>query len=518
MTVRAGTSKDYFKRLWGKHGRILLVALLFVFAFFRTAGLQRFLTHAPNTGDAVANVVGAYNLAYHGVISNSENAEENLAPTNYREPLPIFFLAAHIRLHPTLSSGHSVKTINEGKASGALKQHNLFWAFLVLVGVGLTCFTAIRPAAMALPSALIAMHGVQVIFLQSSGIIDMMVTEIQAAALLAWIAFALVRSMRSGRLLCFAASGLLIGFLALTKGIFCYVGPAFIAVLFIIRFIPRNIGSKRRTALCFGVMFLAMNLVVLPWMVRNWLKLGAFEVTQRSGVVMMIRAHMELMSDLEYKGAFWYCAPALLRRGEMDLFKDLHFSMKDLGEGGRLQRLNRSNDSAFAVRDLAAEKAGRPDAALSFYRAGRAERIRLENHYRELGAANPSHLADRDMRREAMRIFMADPWRHLRMSALFLWRGLWCMEAGPLPGWLLFLLNGLSFLALCGMAIGGIFRNHPLSLGLVLLPVGAIALMALTTHFIPRYASMLIPNMLMALVIVTAWGLIWLCRKLRRFF
>jgi hypothetical protein len=505
-------------RFLKKTGRALPIVLLLAIAFIKTAGLTRLITDAPSKDDALANVVAAYNLAYHGVISASENAEENLAPTNYREPLPIFFLAAHIRLQPALSSAHTVQTMNKRKASGKLKRHNLFWAFLLLAGVGLTCLAAAGPLAIALPSALLAMHLTHIVFLKNGGMMDLLTTEIQAAALLVWIAFALLYAGRSKRLAWFAASGLLIGSLALTKGIFYYVGLAFVAIVFLVHFISPKQWSRRRVVLCFGSMLLAMGMVVLPWMARNWLKLGAFEITQRSGVVMMVRAHKELMSDLERQGAFWYYAPALLQEGKLALYPGLHFSGEDLREEGRLQRLNRSDDSDFAARDIAAEKAGRPEAALSFYRAGRAERVRLENHYRRLGAANPAHLADVAMRRKAMRVFSVDPWRHLKMSVLFLWRGMWCMEQGPLTAGVIFWLNGLSFLAMSGMAVCAFFRNRLELAGAALLPAGAMAFMALTTHFLPRYSSMLIPNMLMSLVLACAWGAVGLVRELRRFF
>ncbi|HEU5464721.1 MAG TPA: hypothetical protein VFV82_11375 [Candidatus Binatia bacterium] len=58
---------------------------------------------------------------------------------------------------------------------------------------------------------------------------------------------------------------------------------------------------------------------------------------------------------------------------------------------------------------MEAEKAGRPDDAISFYRAARAERVRFTKFFAEQGVEHPSNRADAELQRQAISQIIADP-------------------------------------------------------------------------------------------------------------
>src|ERR1700686_3958804 len=91
----------------------------------------------------------------------------------------------------------------------------------------------------------------------------------------------------------------------------------------------------------------------------------------------------------------------------------LRFPPADLRRGGRLQHLNTAFDSDFAADDLAAERAGRPEQTLTYYRQARAGRTKNEAELE----------GDDILKQRAMALILAHPWRHLALTVPFLWRG-----------------------------------------------------------------------------------------------
>ncbi|HEU5464722.1 MAG TPA: hypothetical protein VFV82_11380 [Candidatus Binatia bacterium] len=164
--------------------RISLLAIIIPASVF-TALLNHRLTDAPNIDDASQNLRAAYNLAYNGIFSKDAELRR---PDNYREPLPVAALALYIKMDPRLSSGQSNISINRSSAVLAVKEHNLFWAFLCLVGLGAIVFASVRPPWLALIAVVAADTLTYVYFLKRDEIINRTLTEIQAAPLLVWFA------------------------------------------------------------------------------------------------------------------------------------------------------------------------------------------------------------------------------------------------------------------------------------------------------------------------------------------
>ena len=462
-----------------------------------TAFLNGRLTESPNAKDGYQNLSAAYYLAHHRVFSLSQN----LKPSNYREPLPILTLALYIRMHPDLY-GLSLKEINEGPAVVTVKQHNLLWAFLCMLGIGLLVLSAIKDRLIGTTAAVIAICLTYFLFLQRTEIINRTYTEIEAATLLVWFSFCLVRALQTRMPVWFVAAGILLGALSLTKAAFLYVGVGLIIAITVLYAVWRPLWPRWRALTLSALMAVSMAVIVLPWMVRNLIQFGSFEITQRGGTILMLRANYDKMNQDEYLGALYHFTRASFLKRRLGNY--LGFSERDLEAGGRLQRLNRSGSASFAASDLAAERAGRPEDAVSFYRAARAEQRRLTKHFAENGVDNPSHKADRELKRRALNMFLDKPLQHLKTSALFMWRGI------PKIG--NSLTTTLALMAVWLMALVGTLRRDAIMLGIALLPVGAFIFFSLTSHFSPRLSAPMIPHLVIALTVTAAWILLWLIR------
>jgi hypothetical protein len=207
-------------------------------------------------------------------------------------------LALYIKMDPRLSSGQSNISINRSSALLAVKEHNLFWAFLCLVGLGAIVFASVRPPWLALIAVVAADTLTYVYFLKRDEIINRTLTEIQAATLLVWFAFFLIRALETKKAAWFAAAGILLGGLALTKAAFLYVGIGLIAAIALAYGVwPPPQWRRLRVFALVGVMTASMAVVVLPWMVRNFVQFESFEISQRGGLALMFRAYYNKMNE-----------------------------------------------------------------------------------------------------------------------------------------------------------------------------------------------------------------------------
>jgi hypothetical protein len=215
------------------------------------------------------------------------------------------------------------------------------------------------------------------------------------------------------------------------------------------------------------VVILPFACIIAPWMYRNHVELGSFQLSQRAGVVLMYRALKDQMTLQEYVGSFYVWGPNSLQR---PLGGVLGISPADLRRGGRLQRLNTALDSDFAADDLAAERAGRPDQTLTYYRQARAERTKIEMELDRAGHPQAELEGDDILKKHAMTLIIEHPWRHLALTIPFLWRG-----------------ATIVFPVLVFALVIAV-RRRRYDLALFALPAfGLVVFFALFSHFIARY-------------------------------
>lgn len=228
-------------------------------------------------------------------------------------------------------------------------------------------------------------------------------------------------------------------------------------------------------------------------MLRNYVLLDAMDIVgEAAPVILMVRAEKNKMSWTEYSGSFYAWAPTeLLRHATGRLFG---FTERDLGRGGRLEKLNRSKKSEFYASDLEATRAGRPEDAVSYVKVAQAKRRQGKQKLMAQGYTPIE--AENALQRQAIGQIAGEPFKHVTMSIPFLWRG----AALVFPVLVLVLYYGLR----CGRS----------DLVVYVLPVlGLVLFYALVTHFHPRYSDPMVPGAIVGgLVVAHAVARQWLHR------
>lgn len=438
----------------------------------------------PIQGDAAQGLRMALSLERHDVMSL--RTLPPYEPTMYREPLPAVATAVMIALHDALRGARADDDYFAGAAARFIKLQNVFWMLLLCGGVFLS--VQFISGSKTWAAACVLLVNVQVP-LTLSGLryigLDTLETDLPAAALLMLGSGLLAKGMHQRNAWLLALAGTVFGTLALTKAAFLYV---FLVVAFLLSaaaLLAYSRGGGRRSLAGPAVAILAFCVVVAGWMYRNYARFGVLGISERGGVVLLIRAFKDGMTPIEYRGAFHAWAPNGVRPGVGRL---LGFTAADLNQGGRLQRLNRGVDADFYAKDVAAEAAGRADLAITYYRKARAERVRLRRELSESG--RDVALADGLLKDEALAMIRKDPLAHLSLTAPFLWRGAFFAFPALILAW--------------GYAV---VRRRFDVYWFVLPALGLVIFYATLSHFIPRYGLPMHPVALSAAVILMhgAW-------------
>jgi len=447
------TMRHYVMYRWLTAG-ILSIGLLVMWT--------RLITEAPIEKDAVQTLRMAVNLERHGVMSIDE--EPPYGPSNYREPVPALVSAAEVWLLDATLGKVDSEAYFSGPRLKYLKYQNIFWLALLSIGV----FLAMRLFSSSFYLNLFAVLLVNISFARDSGIIDNLYTDLPAAAVATLASVALTIAITRQRPRLALLSGLLFGILVLIKAAVLYVFIGIVVVLggfYLFRPAVMPLLTRVRDLI---VLVVAFGVVVGPWMYRNHVYFGSFQISQRAGVVLMMRAVKDQMTLEEYRGSFYVWAHPRLQHL---VGKLLGFNARDLQRGGRLQHLNTNPDSDFAADDLAAELAGRPDETITYYRHARAERVKLEQEYYAAGHPQPEAEADVVLKQRAMALILAHPLRHIALIVPFMWRG--ALFAFPT------LVIVLAWAA----------RQRRADLAIFALPsLGIVMFYALFSHFIARYS------------------------------
>lgn len=484
-------------------GPVLIVAFAIIAALFVT---NRSITDWQSEHDALQNLTSAFHLSKVLTGDGATTIPAGKAVLdNYREPLPVILLALHILADPALSDIATVDELNTGQTLVRLKRHNLVWGGLLLVGLVLTVRRFVGTGVIGTGASIVGIFVLTSDFLVKTSVIDRFYTEIQAATILVWFTYAITCAVASRQRRWFALAGLLAGALALTKGAFFYVAIALPFVLGLICLLPPNRWPGGVAITRFGTMAICFAALAGSWIAHNHVRFGSTTITQRGGEILMMRVYNNRMTDEEARGAVYVWSPRILKESVGTL---LGFSEADLSKGGRLQRLNIDGNEAFVEEDWAAELAGRPEDALTYYTAARAERVKLHRQLREQGYSNPHQVTELQLRKRALREIFADPANHLAKTPLFLWRGLWTRSPPNVVQLALYLTVVSGFVAMSAVAV---LLRWPVVSAFTLPVIGTIMFFALFTQFHPRFADMLIPAIYVGAVVAGArlWAKAW---------
>ena len=255
-------------------------------------------------GDEWGTLDVAFNVANRGVFSKTQPETEldsEFVPTNYREPLPPVLLACWLKLLSAVRGPLSYDFLKEGPGVRLAKLPNILWGVVL-------CASVFAALLVLTETDVLAVLGAVIVGLVLD--VDTLLTEPAAAALLALASFFCMMAIRSGHGIYSFLSGLSVGLLILTKAIFFYLCIALIGCLFVLLGWHwfRAVGIKA-TATGVLMFVLGIAIVIGPWMARNLYHFGSAQISQRAGIVLMMRARYDEMSWTEYKGTFYVWAP-----------------------------------------------------------------------------------------------------------------------------------------------------------------------------------------------------------------
>jgi hypothetical protein len=411
----------------------------------------------------------AVNLAHSGVISLK--TAPPLEPSMYREPLPVVVAAGAVLGIDAVHGRAPLAAYFEGPRARLVKVTNVAWMLLLCASVYVAVHLLTGSRMLGFAGAILVNLPLPLVPSGFAGLgLDSLNSDLPAAALLAGSSVLLAAGLSEARVLRCVVAGVMFGALALVKASFVYVFAGLAVSVFLLAVIAARRDYQRPVARNGLVLTVCFAAVVAPWMLRNHNHFGTWSIAERGGVVLLIRAEKDQMTAEEYRGAFYAWAPYGIRPAFGRL---LGFEPRDLHRGGRLQRLNRYPSADFHADDVAAERAGRPDLAISYYRRARAQRVQLN---REIGATLGSLEVDRRLQERALDMIAQHPWRHLAVTVPVLWRG--------------------AFMAFPVLVLGlaAALRRRDLRLATFLWPSMGLALFyGLLSHFIPRYGVPLVP-------------------------
>jgi len=476
---------------------VALLTLLFLTLALTTRLGIGVITEVGDDADARHYVAAGMTLARQGVFGYGPE------PNMYREPLTSWTIAAQAILDPRLRGLDFEDVDGGGPAARAVKQQNLLWAALTLLGVGHLALAVLggrgRRETLIAALAVIATH---VVFLEWEDVTDRSLSELPAAAILVWASLMALRAVDRPRTRTWLALGVLTGLLVLTKASFLYVGFVFVPLLMVVRWRRASVPMAqllRET----GVVLVAAALAVTPWMGRNLQQFGTFGVADRGGLAIWFRVTYNEMTSDEHRGAWVYYAPLPLQPIAAEL---LGVDLDDFEGDGSLRRVARG-----AVGD--------EEERRSFYRLARTDRAELATSYRAQGFPEwqAAHRADQDLMRRGVEALRADPTRFLRTFPVFLWRGTWFMQYSNLvPSILLGPFNFGGMALLMAALVVAVLRSRPRLLAVTGLAGGIVMFYALLTHFEPRQSRPAAPIMILLCILAADLMVSELARRARR--
>jgi hypothetical protein len=302
--------------------RLAAAFFLFAFVLLVTLILQR-ADRALNDFDGSFYVTIAYDLDRYGVFSNGvfgdvdDSVVKHPQPGMFFGPVFPFVVYTAMQLDPRFAEAVrcSVEADHGHRDEKTCEPYTwpirLFNAFLLALGA-----TAVACAARLLfpqQRGIFPLTGLLVLtaLWQEIDILRLVMTESVLFGLYSLLTWSVLCSCQTSRATSFAASGLLLGILCLTK-------PSFLALLPILAgttlFYSYRIAKLpwRRTIAHLVPFTLALGCVLSVWATRNLVSVGKFALTEEYGSAALIeRFAYDDMTLREFLQAFPYCVPGL---------------------------------------------------------------------------------------------------------------------------------------------------------------------------------------------------------------
>jgi hypothetical protein len=142
-------------------------------------------------------------------------------------------------------------------------------------------------------------------------IFSFVMTESAIFAIYSVFAWTLLRALLRPGVIGFGIAGATLGLLSLTKPSFAVLLPAALAIVFAFGYWITKI-SRNLIGVHSLIFVLAFMCIVAPWMVRNYISLGKFELTKEyASAALVERFAYDDMTAQEFFLAFPYCTPGI---------------------------------------------------------------------------------------------------------------------------------------------------------------------------------------------------------------
>jgi hypothetical protein len=437
---------------------LIIAAVAAVCALSCLSASRSFKRH-PLSGDAVENVTMAYNLFHKGVYSGTRDA----VPTGYRQPGLPTYLAGAMLLDRGLR-GASLEELT-GDDGMILRLKYAQMPLLLLAAAGamvlarmVTGNTWLGVGALLLTGISPGMHAS----------IDLMTPELMTGLLIVCVAIAACMTVRRRSYAGYAAIGVAMAVLVMSRAIFVYAIPMVAAGMAVAAIRP---GVNRRRLVRGAVVFAAASMSLpLAWMTRNYVSCDGFMISGRGGIVLLTRANYDMMNATEYAGSLFWWTPGHYVR---EVLLQKVFGKDAVSQKGVLANLNRENPDGFFG---------------SAYGT-------MRTISKETGLSAQSLELDQQLKRMAVAKIREHPMRHVAAILPFAYQGSF-MELGRLtPMALPYWLAGAFLL------VGGIRARRMEWVAIALPALYLLAMHSMITHNLPRYNSPAIPVLTVALVV-----------------
>lgn len=449
------------------------IIILTSFSVFLSLIAKEMISERNIYGDGVIQLRAAYNIAHFNIFSHQ------LSPTpiksNFIEPLPAFINGLYIKV--LMLTGHSFNfnDLRDGSMTLLLKQINVLWIF-----IGLTTFILFAwKVSQKMMVSLFSTFMVALFFFSNRLVIDTFYTELQTSVLLLIASISVFFFVGKPSFLNAIITGLFAGLLVLTKAVFLYINLiALVIVIFLAFFNMRHIGTNGKLIIfkISGAMILVYFMVIGSWMTRNYTSVESFSISDRGGSVLFGRATLNQMTEEEVRGAFYLYGPRTYQLLGAYIPYALATDVQLDPNNGTWVRVNRnfSNKSFFAeLRPFFRSEFQRPD---------------------EYGNPRSENEVFKDLQIQALQKIKSEPVKHMSMSFVFLWRGMWNIQ--PIDFFFIkrhhdFIITELVmllvYLSSLIMIIISVIRKHHAFLGFAIFATGGVAFYSLLSHFLPRY-------------------------------
>ena len=462
----------------GESTRLVMWVYYLALCLVWTGLLTTQITDSKLRPDALQNVRMASHLAHYGIISMDREDPPSL-PSMHREPIPIVTLAAWILADPETKNARPYTKLYEGRPLASLKRINLIWSFFIQLGICVLVFLSSKNLIwrLTVPPFIIVLTN----FSFLNYFVNQLLTEVQGACFLVWTAVFMLLFVRSPTVVRGIAVAVGFACLALTKAVFFYISFVALVVLALL-LIARRDGAQKlsfyKTASLLGVVLVCYLALVTPWMLRNAIELGHFNISGRGGDVLYFRV---LLMERPILGSLYVYSRGPYRKR---VGKLLGYKPKDLKPGGDLEVFHKD-----APREL--------------------KRRRWEIYEARMKAAGVSYRSRMDfasqLTREALKSYLAHPSHFLVWPFVFAYKSSFFMlgviKETTDARWALNMRFDLSLLLVLNfmiVGIGSLLRLRAETCAVFLMSIGFFLFHALFSHCPLRYFQLLVPMVWLA--------------------